>query len=241
MENHKERVANLLITNRDPDTTFWVWLVPGQPASCKEANKFFLASILDYQMRAEVAWGNARRLAEQVLGDTDRLWEKITEVSLDEWNSRRKAYSLHRFPKGHERVYTIGKRIVSQYGGDVRKIWNDQSIEATLYRLNDLGVGEQISRMIVGALHDTGHIEGKADVKVDLHVRRVLGRILQGAEFSMDQTAQVIDITRAMSPDNPWLLDRPLYRLGKSVCTASDPQCQGCFASPLCVYRKNKA
>ncbi|MDQ7840808.1 MAG: hypothetical protein RDU83_07245 [bacterium] len=236
MPTHEHRVAKALLANRDSDLTFWDWLVPGQPLSRKDANKFLLACILDYQVRAETAWANARRLAEQILADPDDLWGTITSGSLEEWNSRRQEYSLHRFPKGHERVFTIGKRIVGQYGSDVRTIWDNQSIDATLYRLNDLGVGEQISRMVVGALNDVGILRGKGDVKADVHVRRVLGRLLTGTEITADRAQEAVDATRRMHPENPWSLDRPLYRLGKSVCVASQPRCPDCLMKELCAY-----
>jgi endonuclease III len=232
--------SRLLLKNRDVNNReFWYWLKPNQPASKKDANKFMLASILDYQMRAETVWENARRLTEDVLKDPDDLWHKITSVSLDEWQAKRKQYSLHRFPKGHERVWIIGKRIAQQYEGDARKIWEGQSIHIALDRLNSLGVGEQLSRMIIGGLMDTGHIKGKGDVKVDIHVRRVLGRILQGQQFSESQISKVIELTQEMSPENPWLLDRPLYMLGKQLCKASSPNCTECFMKPECEYYKS--
>lgn len=237
MDKKTQEVAQILLKNRggeDPD--FWVWLKPNQPASMQDANKFLLASILDYQIPAETAWGNAKRLSEGVFGNPDKLWHRITSITLAEWVSKRKEYSLHRFPKGHERVWTIGNRIVQQYDGDARKIWKNQSIDATLYRLNDLGVGEQISRMVVGALIDTGQLKGKGDVKVDIHVRRVLGRAVQGREFPLQETGQVVDLTREMYPDNPWLLDRPLFLLGKQICEAENPKCKSCFLQSICTY-----
>jgi len=230
------RIAQALLAHRDTDQHFWEWLVPAQPPSRKAANKFLLACILDYQVRAETAWRNASRLAEQILGDPDDLWGAIASASLEQWNSRRKEYSLHRFTKGHERVFTIGQKIVAQYAGDARNIWQGQSIDATLYRLYSLGVGEQISRMIVGALIDVGLLDGKGDVKADTHVRRVLGRLLHGREFPADRAQEAVDSARRLHPENPWLLDRPLYRLGKSVCTASAPRCGDCFMQPLCAY-----
>lgn len=236
MEKRAQAVAQLLLKNRggeDPD--FWGWLKPNQSASMKDANKFLLASILDFQIRAETAWGNAKRLAESILRDPDRLWHEITSVTLSEWMSKRKEYSLHRFPKGHERVWTIGRRIVQQYDGDARKIWDNQSIDATLDRLNDLVVGEQISQMVVGALIDTGQLKGKGDVKVDVHVRRVLGRAVFGHEFPLQDTGRVIDLTREMHPNNPWLLDRPLYSLGKQICEAEKPKCTSCFLQSVCA------
>ena len=237
MDRRTQAVAQILLKQRGPeDTEFWGWLKPNQPLSAKDANKFLLGSILDYQIPAETAWRNAKRLAESILRDPRRLWDEITSIELSEWVSKWREYSLHRFPKGHERIWTIGKRIVQQYDGDARKIWDNQSIDTTLYRLGALGVGEQISRMVVGALIDTGHLNGKGDVKVDIHVRRVLGRALQGREFPLKDKDRVIDLTRAMHSDNPWLLDRPLYMLGKRVCGAKEPKCTSCFLQSVCVY-----
>jgi len=231
----QNKVAKMLISNWEVDPDFWYWLKPDQRPSKIDANKFMLASILDYQMRAEVVWENARRLAEDIYDDPESLWQLITSVSLDEWMSNRKEYSIHRFSKGHERVWTIGRRLVHYYEGDARAIWEGQSVEEILVRLNDLRVGEQISRMIVGALIDTRQISGRSDVKVDIHVRRVLGRLLQGNEFGEDDKKRVIELTREMSPENPWLLDRPLYLLGKQVCTATNPKCSECYLNEVCT------
>jgi len=236
MSSDRDGIAQLLLANRDDDAKFWDWLVPGQAPSRKNANKFLLACILDYRVLAEPAWANAKRLAEQILGDPEDLWGRITAGSLDEWNARRRQYSLHRFSKGHERVYTIGKRVSAQYAGDARIIWDGQTIDATLHRLNDIGVGEQISRMVTGALLDVGQLHGRSDVKADIHVRRVLGRLLNGSEFPADQVHLVVDIIRNMHPDNPWLLDRPLYRLGKRVCVATKPRCADCYMESVCSY-----
>jgi endonuclease III len=90
--------------------------------------------------------------------------------------------------------------------------------------------------MVVGALIDTRKLTGKGDVKVDVHVRRVLGRAVRGHEFLLQETGQVIDLTRSMHPANPWLLDRPLFLLGKQVCEAEEPECSSCFLQSACVH-----
>lgn len=221
---------------RGEDEGVWTWLEPGVRPTKKNANKFLLASILDYQIKAEIAWESARRLSEDILGDTDDLWETITACSLDVWNAKWKEYSLHWLSKAHERVYTIGKRIVAYYGGDSRNIWEGQSIGEVLHRLSDLGVGPAISRMVVGALFDTGILSGRADVKADVHVCRVLGRLLMGSSFPFDRPEEAVEATRRMCPENPWLLDRALYMLGKSVCRAKNPRCEECEMSTLCAH-----
>ena len=74
MNSKYQHVATFLLNNReDEDIEFWGWLgkLKGQTTDKKNANKFLLASILDYQILAETAWENARRLAEDILGDPD--------------------------------------------------------------------------------------------------------------------------------------------------------------------------
>lgn len=236
MTGKSQSVAMLLLNNRaDEDIEFWDWLgkFNGQRADKKSANKFLLGCILDYQIRAETAWENARRLAEDILGDPDDLWERIVSNSESQWMSKWNEYSLHRFPKAHERVWRIGKDIVTRYDGDARKIWISQTPTIILERLNELRVGEQIARMIIGGLCDTKQILGSGDVKADIHVRRVLGRVLTGDLLSPDQA---IKITREMSPKNPWLLDKPLYLIGKRVCLATNPRCNNCFLHDECTF-----
>src|SRR5438093_13009704 len=152
MNEAAQKISQLLLRNGPKlDVDFWYWLKPNQQPSLKDANKFFLACILDYQIPAERAWDNARRLAVDILKDPEKLWYEITKLTLSDWMAKLKEYSLHRFPKGQERVWNIGKRLAQEYDGDARRIWQNQSIDAIMYRLNDLGVGEQISRMVVGA------------------------------------------------------------------------------------------
>lgn len=236
MTGKSQSVATLLLDRRgNDDIEFWDWLgkFNGQQADKKSANKFLLGSILDYRIRTETAWENARRLAEDILGDPDDLWECIVSNSKSQWMSKWNEYSLHRFPKAHERVWRIGNEIVARYDGDVRKIWIGQPPAKVLERLNELSVGEQIARMIIGALCDTRQILGTGDVKADIHVRRVLGRVLTGDLLSPDQA---INITRQMIPENPWLLDKPLYLIGKRVCLATNPRCDNCYLRDECTF-----
>lgn len=238
MDSKYERVATLLLNSRtDEDDEFWDWLRKGEIPDKKSANKFFLACILDYQIRAEVAWGNARRLAEEILGDPNDLWECITSNSNSQWMSKKKEYSLHHFSIAHERVWRIGNEIVTRYQGDARNIWKNQKTSTVLDRLNEMSVGEKISQMIVGALYDTGQISEPGDVKADIHVTRVLGRVLVGDKLSPDKA---IEITREMNHENPWLLDRPLYLIGKEYCKESDPRCYECYLSNECAFCNKK-
>lgn len=204
-----------------------------------------LVCILDYQIPAKTAHENAQRFAEQTLGDPDNLWESITAIP--QWNKTFEKYRLHRFPTAHERVWRIGKEIVEEYGGDAREIWRGQSLADVLSNLHKLRVGDQLSRMIVGALLDTEKIqlkkggEGMANVKVDRHVRRVLGRILEGKEYGTSDESTVLEKTKEMHSQCPWRLDQPLFTLGRKLCKSSNPRCGECYMRKYCrYYRANE-
>jgi len=220
------------------ETRFWRWL--DEPSSTgidkRRGNKFLLGCSLDYMIRADKAWEGARRLAEDILGDPDDLWERVTSVPLPVWNSRFRTYGLHRFPKAHERIWTIGKKVLADYEGDARLIWYSQRADIVLKRLENIRLGEQLSRMMTGALIDTGHIEGTVDVKADTHVCRVLGRSVLGTPLSASESGKATRIARNIFPSNPWQLDRPLYRVGKTICHATKPSCGSCPLRLNCLY-----
>jgi len=240
MPENKEKVARLLLDNRIHEEGFWRWLYSDKPTSLADANRFMLGSILDYQIKSELAWENGKRLAENIAEDPEAPWLFISRMSLPEWNSKWREYSLHRFPKAHERIWRISNGILRYYDGDPRKIWEARQISEVLARLTDLGVGDQISRMIVGALIDTDKLCGKSDVKADLHVRRVLGRALQGVEYTLDEVDEAIRLTRQMCPINPWLLDEQLYLIGKRLCRSQSPKCTECYLFDDCIFAINQ-
>ena len=236
------RVKRLLLSNREEHPAgFWSWMsqLGGQPADKKSANKFMLACILDYQMRYQIVWENARRFAEDDLCDPDDLWNQITSIPQSIWESDGyfRRYSLHRFPAGHNRVWRIGRRIVERYEGDARNIWGGKLADVVVKRLERIGVGPQLSRMTVGGLIDTHQIAGCGDMKADIHTTRVIGRVFEGEKAS---EALAHRIAESMLPGDTWQLDFPLFRLGLNVCKATDPRCGECYLREECCYATNR-
>ena len=234
----QDRVRDLLLSNREEHPPgFWSWMsrLEGQPADKKSANKFMLACILDYQMRYQIVWENARRFAEDDLNDPDDLWDKITSIPQSIWESDGyfKKYSLHRFRAGHNRVWRIGHSIVRNYGGDARNIWRGKTANVVVKSLERIGVGPQLSRMTVGGLMDTGQIAGCGDMKADLHTTRVLGRVFTGQEVSESEAHRIAE---SILPGNTWQLDFPLFQLGLNICKAHDPMCQKCYLRSECRF-----
>ncbi len=81
-----QRVAEILLDMKSPPGA-WTFggRLSGWPSRRKVANKWFLCSLLDYQIPVERAWGNGLFLAENLLGDPPNLWERIDSIPEDEW------------------------------------------------------------------------------------------------------------------------------------------------------------
>ena len=172
-DDKAETIAELLRSKRLP--VKWDWISGGRINSDldrKRSNQFLLVSILNYQMHPSAVVEKVKDFV-RYLGNPDSLWEEILKLDAQE---AIKSHRLHRFPKGHERVWRIGQMVVDHYGGDASRIWSLGTDSAEVKRrLSQMRVGEQISNMIVGALYDTGWIEGGGDVKADRHVARLGG------------------------------------------------------------------
>lgn len=151
-----KKIREKLLVARTTGQTHWPFLAPGGHVGLKDANKFMLGAIVDYQIDSDAAWENARRFAEDELGDPKHLWKVIVEQwSEEQWNrdSTWRMCRLHqRFPAAHRRVRAIGLGIHEHYGGDARRIWTGQPPAEVLCRLSGLGsrgVGEQLSRWLL--------------------------------------------------------------------------------------------
>ncbi|MEK7873428.1 MAG: hypothetical protein AAB502_06185, partial [Chloroflexota bacterium] len=180
MKKEHVRLRNILLRHaNDVKKKYRAPWLNQKPLSMKNANKFMVGAIIDYQIDADVAWDNARRLSEKILGDPARLWHHIVSAhTKDDWAAKWREFRIHRFPAAHNRIWRIGDEIVTRYNGDVRTIWQGESAKAVLEKLEGMRCGPEISRMIVGFLITYGHLEGIGDVKADRHVCRVLGRVL---------------------------------------------------------------
>ncbi|HEV2484942.1 MAG TPA: hypothetical protein VGT08_05370 [Terracidiphilus sp.] len=238
--SHDEQLLKVaeLLRNHWEGTEDWgeISNYPGQACPKRVANKFMLCCLLDYQIKTDRAWENGDRLVHQ-LRDPEDIWATITAFTESEWESKFKELGLHRFPAAHNRLWRIGKEICSYFEGDAGRIWQNSPAFDVLCRLNYIGVGEQISKMIVGALRDVGQIEGKGDVKADVHICRVIGRVFFGAQASPDTA---IAVTRRLNPEDPWQMDRTLWKVGSTFCYATTPNCPSCFLSTECEHAQTK-
>jgi endonuclease III len=211
----------------------WSWM-DRRPITKKDANKFLLEAMIDFHWKTEIAYRRAREFAEVELGDPPDLWQRIVDIPLLEWQSRKGNRSLHSTSQRHLKIRKMAQTLVDVYGGDALRLWADRSPENTLGRLLELGLGPQLSRMTVGALLDEEQVDGAGDVKPDIHLKRVLGRALEGHEFT---EVEVIHATRVMRPTDRWPLDWPTWHIGRNWCHKNGPDCAECPIQSVCAYR----
>lgn len=213
----------------------WPWMPSnGSQVDKKEANKFMLYCIMDYQMRTWMVWRNAKRFSQGILGDPDDLWGAILDMSESDVVLLFKNKKLHRFPPCGERVWRCAKHIRDNYGGDAREIWKGRTTVTVREVLQVMhGIGPTLSRMIVGALIDSKQIEGVGDLKADMHVRRVLGRAFTGNSISANKA---LETARAIMQDNSWKIDEPLFEIGRNQCRPKAPFCSKCCLQTECSY-----
>ena len=209
------------------------------------------------------AWENAEILAESVLRDPDSLWSTISDMELNElkaifrgehvgkecWQCTKEATdtrqsalqgnlkrhkALHMWPnQAAEYVWKMAHVVRDRYGGDARRIWDGRPTREILERLKGMTFGPNMSHMVVGALIDTGQIEGRGSLKADLNVTRVLGRVFTGSKTTPDEAHRIAD---TMEPGNSWILGRRLFGLGQYVCESKKPRCGECCPKGECVY-----
>ena len=238
MTCEETRIRNLLLEHGKTSKMQyeWPWLSVA-PLTMKSANKFVFGAIIDFQVKADRAWEAARRVIEDIFGDPPQLWDYISSTySKIDWEGEFSRFELHRFRWAHNRVWRIAGDIARDFQGDARLIWQGKSPIQVIDVLDGrLSVGAATSRMIVGALLDTGHLRGKSDLKPDLNVRRVLGRLFVGDAVSADTA---LTLSKKIHPDNPWELDNPLFDIGKRLCVATDPRCFYCPLNQVCRFGK---
>ncbi len=199
-------------------------------------NEFLLCCLLDYQSKADAAWKRASSFFRSQSEENRReLWKMIASMPEKEWRSEDnfKRCNLHWMRPAHNRLWRISQCICMFFDGDARNIWKGESVFDVMCRLYYIGAGEQIARMIVGALKDCKYLTGRGDVKADVHICRVLGRASRGEALS---PISVLALSRKMYPQDPWLLDWPLWELGRSKCDAKSPNCKTCEISRVCRY-----
>lgn len=199
---------------------------------------FVLVCAMDRQISAERAWSIPYEV-KCVLGDFSI--KKLSEVSLDEYKRIFNEKGLHRFNDAMATIFykTIHK-IVSDYGGDASKIWNDNPSSATVVsRFLDFdGIGVKIATMATNILSRDFKISlsdyYSIDISPDVHVKRVFKRMGLIKKNDIQDVSKIIYKARSINPEFPGILDLTCWKLGKNICRPTNPKCKDCLFKNYC-------
>lgn len=202
----------------------------------QDANKFLCGCILEYQAGKVDIWDNTTWFIEEILSDPENLWALIKNHNPADWHALFWEYNLHPEERIHDRLWEVANRMVRYYQGDARQIWSEykEAPHEVFKRLRILGLPRSTACLVIGALKDEGYIQGKFDIVGDIVDSRVIARLVLGESGGLT-SYQARYLTRMIAPDDPWVLDRPLYVLGMSYCIPG-PRCGHCPVRSRCTY-----
>lgn len=213
------------------------------------AQKFMFQVLFDQNMDWKLAWKNVelfetrigtlnvKKIAKMPLGDIHRAMKGDKRKSdPDEWKA------LHRFPKKLSSwMKGTCKRLVKEYAGDPRHIWNNtKSARLIEERLKEFpGFGQKKASMLINILaNDRGfrNIDRtEIDISVDSLVRRVF---LRTGLADFDSKDDIIQVSRKLHPEFPGILDLPAWRIGQDYCSPTWPDCNKCPVGMICKKKK---
>ena len=173
---------------------------------------------------------------EEVLGSPENVFAVIAEYTQAEWEAEFDAYCLHPERQVHMRVHHIARRIMRQYRGDGRLLWELDPVtpREVFKRLDMLGFSNTSAAMVIGALKDEKYISGPFDLISDTAVTRVVSRIFRGTDTLLS-AGEVIHAGRYLHRADPWVLDRPFSALSRMACRKK-AECSACPLMNICVY-----
>ena len=118
-------------------------------------------------------------------------------------------------------IIACARRVLSEFGGEVPRSLEDLTSLA--------GVGRKTANVI------RGNIYNEPSIVVDTHVKRISNKL----GFTKEQDPEKIeyDLMEVLPKDHWILYNIHIITLGRSICTARNPQCSECFLADVC---KNK-
>ncbi len=156
-----------------------------------------------------------------------RRWPTPANLAAEPPGEAVRAWGRLGYPRRALRLHAAATAIVERHDGAVPASYDD------LIELP--GVGDYTAAAIAVFAH------GRRHVVLDTNVRRVLTRVLAGAEFpppSVTKAERALAAS-ALPDDEPtaatWSV--AVMELGALVCTAADPRCDACPVGDLCAWR----
>ncbi len=145
-------------------------------------------------------------------------------ASADLSELERDIYSTGFYHNKAKNIIACAKDLLEKHGGQV-----PSSIEE-LCALP--GVGRKTANVI------RGNIFNEPSIVVDTHVARISARL--GLTKEKDPEKIEYDLMKVIPKDHWILWNMHIITFGRSVCSARNPACDGCFLRDECRYIKHK-
>lgn len=203
---------------------------------------YVLACLMDKQILSERAWEIPCKIYEE-LGNFDI--DYLAQISEKEYIELFVKNKYHRFNETEAKnFYKAVQRIKNQYNGDASKIWKGSPSSATVvYRFLEFeGIGIKIATMATNILARQYKVKYSdyysVDISPDIHVKRVLTRL--GYLNENSKNVQIIYKAREINPEFPGLIDCACWKVGRTYCHATEPDCINCPLNRECEFFNNK-
>ena len=200
---------------------------------------FFLACLMDKQVKAEKAWHIPWQIKE-ILGAFDI--GTLTEVSVDEYKRIFNEYRMHRFNEIQAELFWLAvNRIKDVYDGDVSRIWKGKPSSAKVVYdfLQFKGAGVKIATMATNILARDLHVEFSdyysIDISPDVHIMKIMQRT--GLVEKKADRDGVIYKAREVNPEFPGIIDYACWEIGVNWCKPTSPDCEHCPLGSECEKR----
>lgn len=166
-------------------------------------------------MSAQCTDARVNIVTEHLFQNYDTL-EKFAEADLKQLE--KDIHSTGFYHNKAKNIIACARALVEKFQGNVPE---------TMEELTSLaGVGRKTANVI------RGNIYGKPSIVVDTHVKRISRKL----GFAKEEDPEKIEYElMKVLPRNHWILwNIQIITLGRTVCTARNPQCSQCFLQTLC-------
>ena len=119
-------------------------------------------------------------------------------------------------------IIACTRRLLEEYGGEVPRDIEDLTSLA--------GVGRKTANVI------RGNIYHEPSIVVDTHVKRISRKL--GFTKEEDPEKIEFELMRVLPKDHWILFNIHIITLGRTICTARNPQCEACFLREYCPSAK---
>ncbi|MFQ6052583.1 MAG: endonuclease III domain-containing protein [Candidatus Hydrothermarchaeota archaeon] len=193
-----------------------------------EAFSYFIENLLNNSVTDKQVKASLKNLKSEIKPFNPYKISQMTPAQLRKILLKKPGH--RRYKSLSENIILAAKKILKEYNGDCRKIWEgNRDINEVIKRLREFrGIGQKISNDFTDILLRNHGIEleglEKLDVPADRHVVRVFFRT---GLVEKEDSRLVVKRARELNPKCPADLDIT-YDIGKKFCHERKPDCKEC-------------